>query len=129
VEAAAGVLDGLAVGLEGESDVGAADLVSALVAVGHAAVVVGHTHFENGDAHTLNPAAETVLAVPFGVPVGRRRTAGPCFFPGKSWAWTLLFSGQGDLMELVKVEDAFGVKAVIGGRLAAYHSLLDSIAS
>jgi len=39
VEAAVGVLDGLAVGLEGEADVGAADLVGALVAMGHAAVV------------------------------------------------------------------------------------------
>ena len=45
VEAAAGVLDSLAVGLEGEADVGAADLVGALVAAGHAAVVVRHAHF------------------------------------------------------------------------------------
>jgi len=44
VEAAAGVLDGLAIGLEGEADIGAADLVGAFVAVGHAAVVVGHAH-------------------------------------------------------------------------------------
>ena len=44
-EAAAGVLDGLAVGLKGEADVGAADLVGALVAAGHAAVVVRHAHF------------------------------------------------------------------------------------
>ncbi len=69
-EAAAGVLDGLAVSLKGEADVRTADLVGAFVAVGHAAVVVGHAHFENGDAETLNPVAETVLAVPFGVPVG-----------------------------------------------------------
>src|SRR5437016_7656963 len=39
VEAAAGVLDSLAVGLEGEADVGAADLVGALVTGCHAAVV------------------------------------------------------------------------------------------
>ena len=44
VEAATGVLDGLAVGLEGEADIGGANLVGALVAVGHAAVVVGHAH-------------------------------------------------------------------------------------
>src|SRR5260370_34660755 len=68
VEAAAGVLDGLAVGLESEADVGATELVGALVALGHAAVVVGHAHLEDGDAEALNPAAETDLAVPFGVP-------------------------------------------------------------
>ncbi len=44
VEAAAGVLYGLAVGLEGEADVGTADLVGALVAAGHAAVVIRHAH-------------------------------------------------------------------------------------
>jgi len=44
VEAAAGVLDGLAVGLQGEADVGSADLVGAFVALGHAAVMVGHAH-------------------------------------------------------------------------------------
>jgi uncharacterized membrane protein YhiD involved in acid resistance len=76
VEAAASVLDGLAVGLEREADVWAADLVGALVAVGHAAIVVGHAHLENGDAHALNPMAETVLAVPFGVPVGEEEDRG-----------------------------------------------------
>ena len=50
VEATARVLDGLAVGLEGEADVGAADLVGALVALSHATVVVRHTHLEDGDA-------------------------------------------------------------------------------
>src|SRR6266851_3072611 len=73
VEAATGVLDGLAIGLEGEADVGAADLVGALVAAGHAAVVVGHAHFKDGDAEALNPVAETVLAMPFGVPVGEEK--------------------------------------------------------
>jgi hypothetical protein len=70
VEAAAGVLDGLAVGLESEADVWAADLVGALVAASHAAVMVGHAHFEDGDSHALDPMAQTVLAVPFSVPVG-----------------------------------------------------------
>src|SRR6266446_7786348 len=76
VEAATGVLDGLAIGLEGEADIGAADLVGAFVAVGHAPVVVGHAHFEDGDAHALNPVAETVLAMPFGVPVGEEEDSG-----------------------------------------------------
>ena len=39
-QAAAGILHGLAVGLEREADVGADQLVGALVALGHAAVVV-----------------------------------------------------------------------------------------
>jgi len=43
-EALAGVGDGLAIGLEGEADVGADELVGALVAGGHAAVVVGEAH-------------------------------------------------------------------------------------
>src|SRR5437879_6414758 len=76
VKAAAGVLDGLAVGLKGKADVGTAELVGALMAVGHAAVVVRHAHFENGDAEALNPAAETVLAVPLGVPVGEEKDCG-----------------------------------------------------
>ncbi len=75
-EAAAGVLNGLAVGLEGEADVGAADLVGAFVAGGHAAVMIGHAHFEDGDAQALNPAAEAILAVPLGVPVGENEDGG-----------------------------------------------------
>ena len=35
---AAGILDGLPISLEGQADIGAADLVGALVAVGHTAV-------------------------------------------------------------------------------------------
>src|SRR5207247_3987476 len=75
-EAAAGILDGLAVGLEGQADIGAADLIGALVAGGHAAVMIGHAHFEDGDSQALNPAAEAVLAVPFGVPVGENEDGG-----------------------------------------------------
>ncbi len=78
VEAAAGVLDGLAVGLESQADVGAADLVGAFVTLGHAAVVVGHAHFQDGDAETLNPAAKATLAVPFGVPVGEEKDGRAC---------------------------------------------------
>src|SRR5207245_10483140 len=78
VEAATGVLDGLAVSLKGKADVGTAELVGALMAVGHATVVVRHAHFKNGDAEALNPAAEAVLAVPFGVPVGQEKDCGAC---------------------------------------------------
>jgi len=69
-KAAAGVMDGLAIGLEGHANVWAADLVGAFVALDHTTVVVGHAHFEDGDAHALNPVAEAVLAMPFGVPIG-----------------------------------------------------------
>ena len=82
VEAAAGVLNGLAVGLEGEADIGTADLVGAFVAAGHAAVVVGHAHFEDGNAQALNPVTETVLAVPFGVPVGEEEDGRAALFQG-----------------------------------------------
>ena len=75
-EAAAGVADGLAVGLEGEANIGAADLVGALVALGHAAVVIGHAHFKGGDAETLNPVAEAVLALPLSVPVRENKDGG-----------------------------------------------------
>jgi len=96
VEAPAGVLDGLAIGLEREADIGAPDLVGAFVAVGHAAVVVGHAHLEDGMPRRLNPVAETVLAVPFGVPIGEEEDQRSlASIPGKSWAWTVLFSGQG----------------------------------
>ena len=75
-KAAAGVLDGLTIGLEGHANVWAADLVGAFVALDHTAVVVGHAHFEDGDAHALNPVAEPVLAVPFGVPIGEKEDSG-----------------------------------------------------
>ena len=82
VEAAASILDRLAVGLESEADIGATDLVGALVAASHAAVVIGHAHLEDGDAQALNPVAETVLAVPFGVPVREEEDGGAALFQG-----------------------------------------------
>ena len=33
-------------------------------------------HFKHGDAEALNPAAEAVLSVPFGVPVGEEKDCG-----------------------------------------------------
>src|SRR5579859_2688856 len=56
-KAAAGVLDGLAVGLERQPDIRAADLVGAFVAFGHSAVVVGHAHFQRGYAEPCDPFA------------------------------------------------------------------------
>src|SRR5580704_5490627 len=72
-------MDSLAVGLEGEANIRAADLVGAFVAFGHAAVVVGHAHFEGGDADALEPFTKAALAVPFGVPVGEHQDGGGCF--------------------------------------------------
>ena len=128
VEATAGVLDGLAVGLEGETDVRAADLVGAFVALGHAAVVIGHAHLEDGDAQALNPMAETVLAVPFGVPVGEQEDggAGASFSCGKQLRmnsvvfWPRRFDGAGECEDIVFFmcgRKATDVEAVIeGGR-------------
>lgn len=69
-QAAASVVDGLAVGLNREADVGATDLVGAFVPFGHAAVMVGHAHFQGSEADALQPFAQAALAVPLGVPVG-----------------------------------------------------------
>ena len=119
VEAAAGVLDGLAVGLEGQADVGAADLVGALVAPGHAAIVVGHAQFQDGDAEALNPATETVLAMPFGVPVGEEEDgrAGAGFSGGKKLGVDgVVFRPRG-LDGTGEGKDVIAIEAVIvGGR-------------
>ncbi len=82
-EATAGVLNGLAVCLEGEANVRAADLVGTLVAAGHAAAVIRQTHLESGDAEPGDPFAKDILAVPFGVPVGENEESGA--FCGLDW--------------------------------------------
>src|SRR6202171_6348629 len=118
MEAAAGVLDGLAVGLEREADVGSADLVGAFVALGHTAVVVGHAHLEDGAAQALNPVAKTVLAVPFGVPVGEKEDGGAKtdFFAGrKELGVDGVVFGPGRFDGAGKGEDVFTIEAVIGG--------------
>src|SRR5260370_10858982 len=127
VEAAAGVLDGLAVGLESEADVGATELVGALVALGHAAVVVGHAHLEDGDAEALNPAAEPDLAVPFGVPVGEEedggagtvafatRASGNGLACGKELGVDGVVFRPGGFDGTGEGEDVFAVEAVVGG--------------
>ncbi|MCU1314680.1 MAG: hypothetical protein JWN63_2 [Candidatus Acidoferrum typicum] len=117
MEAAAGVLDGLAVGLEGEADIGSADLIGALVALGHAAVVVGHAHLEDGDAQALNPVAETVLAVPFGVPVGEEEDggAGAGFSGGKELGVDGVVFRPGRFYGAGEGDDVFAVESVIGG--------------
>src|SRR5216683_82009 len=72
--------------------------------------------------------------------LGRRRTAGPgpAFLrAGKSWAWTVLFSGPGDSIELVK-ERTYSFSCAVAERPtsrrqsvaeeAAYQSRLFSMA-
>src|SRR5712664_1487630 len=54
-QAAARVLDRLAVRLKSKADIGAYKLVGTLVPLGHAAVVVRQAHFEGADADTLQP--------------------------------------------------------------------------
>ena len=56
-KAAASVLDGLAVGLESKTDIRAANLIGAFMAIGHSAVVVGHAHFQRGYAEACHPFA------------------------------------------------------------------------
>jgi hypothetical protein len=126
VEAAAGVLDGLAVGLEGEANIWAADLVGPLVAASHPAVVVGHAHFQHGDAEALNPAAETVLAVPFGVPVGEEEDSRACAeaFPtrasgdslacGKKLGVDGVVFRPGGFQGAGERKHVFGIEAVVG---------------
>jgi len=123
-EAAARVLDGLAVGLKREADVGAADLVGALVAAGHAAIVIRQGHFERGDAETGDPFAETILAVPLGIPVGKDEDSGAsCGFdrgaPGagsgpEAGVDSVVFRPRG-FDGTREGQDIFGVEAVVGG--------------
>jgi hypothetical protein len=113
-EAAAGVLDGLAVGLEGEADVRSDELVGALVAFGHAAVVVGEAHFEDGDADALEPLAEAALAVPFGVPVGEEEDSATVFLPGEELRVDDVVLGPVRVDRTGEGQDVFPVEAVVG---------------
>jgi hypothetical protein len=116
VKAAAGVLDGLAVGLEGKADVGAADLIGAFVAVGHAAVVVGHAELEDGYAHSLNPMAEAVLAVPFGVPVGEEEDGGALLLSPEELGVDGVVLGPGRFNGAGEGEHVVSIEAIVGGR-------------
>jgi len=142
-EAAAGVLDGLAVGLESEADVGAADLIGALAAMGHAAVVVGQAQLQCGDPEAGNPFAEAVLAMPFGIPVGKDEDRGascrldrgtPTAGGGPEPGVDGIVFGPGGFDRTGEGEDIFGVEAVVGGRsrgvpvVAVFNGLLRVLA-
>ena len=66
---------------------------------------------------TLNPVAETVLAVPFGVPVGEEEDgrAGAGFLAGKELGVDGVVFGPGGLDGAGEGEDVFGIEAVVGG--------------
>jgi hypothetical protein len=115
VETTAGVVHGLAIGLESKADIGATDLVGALVAAGHTAVVVGHAHFENGDAHALDPVAEAVLAVPFGVPVGEEEDSGALFLAGKELGVDGVVFGPRGVDGAGERQNIFRIETVVGG--------------
>src|SRR5207245_10282206 len=55
--------------LEIEAYILAANLVGALEAAGHAAIVIRQAHLQRGNPEASGPFAEAVLAVPFRVPV------------------------------------------------------------
>ena len=112
-QAAAGVLNGLAIGLEGEADVGADELVCALMAASHTAVVVGHAHFQSGDAEALYPFAEAALTVPFGVPVGKNEDGGALLGGGiKLGMDSVVFRPAGE-DGAGEAEDVIGVERII----------------
>ena len=85
-QALAGVGDGLAVGLEGEADIGADELVGALVALDHAAVVVRQAHAQDANSKELQPLAKGALPFPLGVPIGEEDDGGVPTRPGQAAA-------------------------------------------
>jgi hypothetical protein len=123
-EATARVLDGLAVSLKREADVGAADLVGALVAAGHAAIVIRQAHLKRGDAESGDPFAEAILAVPFGIPIGEDEDSGAsCGFdggaPGTGGGPQAGVDGvvfrPGGFDGTCEGKNIFGVEAIVGG--------------
>jgi hypothetical protein len=114
----------LTVGLESEADVGAADLVGALVPFDHAPAVVRHVHFQGGNAEAGDPFAEAVLAVPLGVPVGKDENRGAsCGFDrgtpvgrgGPKAGVDSVVLGPGRFDGTRESKNVFPVEVVIGG--------------
>ena len=71
-KAAAGVVNGLPVGLERKADVGPDELIGALMTFRHPAIVVWEAQAEDRNADALEPFAQPSLAVPFSVPIGEK---------------------------------------------------------
>ena len=76
-QAAARVRDGLARGLNRESDVRTNQLIGPLMPRRDAVIVVRQREAQDADAELRQPAAEVDLAVPLGVPVGQQNDGGP----------------------------------------------------
>jgi len=66
---ATSVGDGLAIGGDGEADVGSDEMVSAFVAGDGPAVVIGHAHAKGRDAESVEPAGKRDVSVRLGVPM------------------------------------------------------------
>jgi len=124
-EAAAGIQDRLAVGLKRKADVGAANLVGALVALRHAAIVIGQAHLERSDPEACGPLAEAILAVPFGVPVGKDEDGSalrrldrrpPTARGGPEPGVNSIVLGPGRLDGTGEGEDVFCVEVIVRGR-------------
>lgn len=135
-QAALGVVDGLAIGLKRETDIGADELVGAFVAANHAAVMIRHAHLEGADAEALQPFTKAALAVPFGVPVGEDENGGLLVFRRKKLSMHgVVFrpgrndgAGEGeDVVIFPRGRKAIDVEAVVrsGSRCVPIVTVLD----
>ena len=90
-KAATRIVNRLAIGLDRQTDIGTADLVGALVPLGHAPIVIGHAHFQSRDSEPRHPFAKPILSVPFGVPVGQDKDSASLW--GLDWQFVVVSSG------------------------------------
>ena len=115
MEGAASVGDGLAIGGDGEADVGADQVVGARVAGDGAAVVVRHAEAQSGDAENVEPAGESDVGVGLGVPVGKDQDSRAGMFRAEEAGVDGVVLGPGRRVGGGEGEDAVGGKAVVGG--------------
>jgi len=115
VEGAASVGDGLAIGGDGEADVGADEVVGARVAGDGAAVVVRHAEAQSGDAENVEPAGESDVGVGLGVPVREDEDGGAGMFRAEETGVDGIVLGPGRRVGGREREDAVGGEAIVGG--------------
>lgn len=115
VEGAASVGDGLAIGGDGEADVGADEVVGARVAGDGAAVVVRHAEAQSGDAENVEPAGESDVGVGLGVPVREDEDSGAGMFRAEETGVDGIVLGPGRRVGGREREDAVGGEAIVGG--------------
>ncbi len=68
-EGALHVQNGLAICLEGEADIGAAEMVGARVARDGATIMIWEAEFDGGDSELIQPAADVLLFFPTRIPL------------------------------------------------------------